>query len=360
MVSFIGIDSTNFFRQGRNAFKAPLGVGIEVEDYDGFDKKYRSIIDSLVHHYGIETNRKCLKSHYIYEKKPEHASSFGTEFTKQIIPFLKNVYVMHTILNQAHTPEILCYNGAKIMTVNEFVPLLQSYYVHIVTWKILNDFNETKQSTFFLDHFTGSITPAWEEIENENLLVFSGGEYCNPLISTADIISKHITDYIHINRKKLEFAAISSAFNSFQITEINNSMDATEVGQALQSGTTKLYQRFVYDLSKITPSVRRSIDVDRKLKHPVHFILTSKKLPKEKEALEMTPLYDIITNNAYSSQGCVRSLNIDDLTNEVRYMRDGDHIVTVGNTALENAKYLVNELTGLSINVVPSAELLKG
>lgn len=357
MASFIGIDSTNFFRQGLNAFKAPLGVGIEVEDYDGFDKKYRSIIDSLVSKFGIETNRKCLKSHYIYEKKPEHATSFGTEFTRQIIPFLKNVYVMHTILNQSHTSEILCYNGAKTITVNQFIPILQSYYAHIVAWKILDEFNETKQSTFFLDHFTGSITKAWVEIENENLFVFSGGEYCNPLISTADIISKYITDYIHINRKKLEFAAISSALSDFQITEINNSMGATEVQQ---SGSTKLYQRFIYDLSKITPHVRRTIDVDRKLKHPVHFILTSKKLPKEKEALEMTPLYDIITNNAYSSQGCVRSLNIDDLTSEVRYMKDGDHIVTVGNVALENAKYLVNELTGLSINVVPSTELLKG
>lgn len=237
------------------------------------------------------------------------------------------------------------FNGTKTLSVNEFIPILQSFYNHVIAWKLLNDFSNTKQSEIFLDHFTGSITKAWEEIENNNLFILSAGEYCNPLISTADIISKYISDFIHINIKKLDYDGISSAFTNFEIVEISDTMGTLEIEEALKTDSTKLYQRFVYDLNMITPSSRRTMNVDRKLKHPIYFILTSKKLIKEKDAMESTPLYDLITNMAYASKGCVHGLNVDDLTKEVQYMQNGDEIIAIGEDALSNAKYLVEDLT---------------
>ena len=359
MASFIGIDTTNFFREGFKAFKAPLGVAVEVDDYDGFDDNYQKIVGQLIQDLSIDTNRKCVKSHYIYEKNPKTAVRFGVKFTEKIIPYLKNIHIAHTILNQLKTPEIMCCNGTMKLSTNQFVPILESYYNHIVAWKIIQDFPEKKESVFCLDHFTGSITKAWEEIENDNLFVLSAGEYCDPLISTADIIAKYISDFIHNTGTKLDYSSISSAFSNFNVTEVKHDMDATEIENALNTTTTKLYQRFIYDLRMITPSSRRSMNVDKKLKHPVIFVLTSKKLSKEKSAMETTPLFDIITNKAYAIHGCVKAINIDDLNSEIRYMKDGDEMVTVGDDAFDKAKYLIEDLSGFSIKITTSKELLK-
>ena len=71
--SCIGIDATNYFKRIRQAFRAPIGVGLEVEDYDVFARKYDSVMEDLKDKYDVATGRKCLKSHYIHEKIPSSA-----------------------------------------------------------------------------------------------------------------------------------------------------------------------------------------------------------------------------------------------------------------------------------------------
>ena len=352
--SYIGIDSTNYFKQIRQAFRAPIGVGLEVEDYDAFARKYDSVMEDLRDKYGVATGRKCLKSHYIHEKIPSSARQFIVDFTESVIPHVKTVFVAHTILNSQKTPKILCYDGSEKKDPNEFISYLQNYYPHVLAWKILETLPDRKDSVFMLDHFTGNVTKAWRQIEDESIEVYPSGEYCNPLISSADLVSKYVNDFIHFGWMKLEFGSISKAFEPFGVEEIKADR---ETSAPEPSAKTKLLQYFIYDLSMITPHEKRAIDVGRKLKHPVYFLLTGKKFRSEGDALQDTVYFDIVANRVYGDHGSMRAMNIDEMKNEFRVMRDGDKIIAFGSEALELAGYIVNDFSGLKVEIISSRDL---
>lgn len=356
----IGVDCVTFFHDGKiSAFKAPLGVAIETDDYDAFNSVYLEIITNLKAKYKLDTDRMCLKGHFILEKLKEKGREFVSEFVDKIIPSLKMIYVCHTVISQDKVPEIFCCKGTKKIETMDFVNRLCSSYEHIVIWRLLQDFAEKSNSLIFCDYFTGVETKAWQDLEsNPNLSIFSAGEYCNPLISTADLICKYINDSLRSKGAKLGFYGISDVFQNNSVIEIKSDMDATDVEEVLKNNKTKLYQTFPYTLSHMTPDSFRKMEVDAKIKHPVIYILTSKKIPKEREAMEHTKLYDILTNFAYQSKGCLRSINIDEINDEIRYMLEGDTVVTVGDIALEKANYLVNDLL-VPLKIVSSRDLIK-
>lgn len=352
--SYIGVDTTNYFKKIKQVFRAPIGVGLEIEDYDGFTHKYDSVIDELKNKHGISTNRKCLKSHYVYEKNPSSARQFVVDFTEKIIPYVKTVFVSHTILNSQKTPSIHCYNGNKELVPNEFISYLQSYYPHILAWKILTTLPDRKDSMFMLDHFTGNVTKAWKQIENENITIYPSGEYCNPLISSADFVSKYVNDFIYLNQIKLEFNSIAKAFEPFDVAEIKVEDDSSTLEP---NNKTRLLQYFIHDLSMITPHENRAIDIDRNLKHPVYFLLTGKKFNNERDALQHTMYFDIAVNRVRNDHGSIRGLNIDEMKNELKAMQDGDKIIAFGSEAFELATYLVNDFSGLKIEIISSRDL---
>ncbi|HZS74779.1 MAG TPA: hypothetical protein VFA69_09805 [Candidatus Nitrosotalea sp.] len=358
--SAIGIDSVTFYHDGKTAaFKAPLGVAIEVENYEAFDTRYLQVITGLKSKYSLNTERTCLKGHYILDKLKGKGCDFINDFVDQILPSLKMIFVCHTVVSSEKVPEIFCCNGTKKITTSEFVDRLCSSYEHIIAWKLLQDFADKHNSLIFSDYFTGVVTKAWIDLEsNHNLSIVSAGEYCNSLISTADLICKYINDSLRSKNEKLGFYGISHAFQSKAVVEISDKMDGDQISEALKNNKPKLYQRFPYSLSQITPDSFRKIEVDAKMKHPVTYVLTSKKIPHEREAMEHTQLYDILANMSYQSKGCLRSINIDEINDEIRYMQKGDVLVTVGDLAEEKASYIVNDL-GVPLRIVSSRDLIK-
>lgn len=153
---------------------------------------------------------------------------------------------------------------------------------------------------------------------------------------------------------RLELGSISKAFESFGVEEIE--ADHKTFMPKL-SAKTKLLQYFIYDLSMITPYEKRAIGVDRKLKHPVYFLLTGKKFRSEGDALQGTVYFDIVANRVYADHGSMRAMNIDEMKNEFKVMRDGDKIIAFGNEALELADYIVNDFSGLKVEIISSRDL---
>ena len=351
---YIGIDTTNYFREIKRVFHAPIGVGLEIENYDEFTQKYDSVIEELKNRYSISTNRKCLKSHYVYEKTPSSAKQFMVDFTEKIIPYVKTIFVSHTILNSHKTPQIYGYNGNKEFSPNDFISYLQSYYPHVLAWKILETLPDRTDSVFMLDHFTGHVTKAWQQIEDRNISIYPYGEYCNPLISSADFVSKYVNDFIYFNLMRLEFCSVSKAFEPFNVEEIR--IDR-ENSTPKPSTKTRLLQYFIHDLPMITPHENRAIDVDRKLKHPIYFLLTGKKFNHESDALQHTVYFDIIANRVCDDHGSMRAINIDRMTNVLKVMQDGDKIIAFGSEAFELANYIVNDFSGLKIEIISSRDL---
>ena len=91
--------------------------------------------------------------------------------------------------------------------------------------------------------------------------------------------------------------------------------------------------------------------------HPVYFLLTGKKFRNEGQALQSTAYFDIVANRVYDDHGSMHTMNIDEMRNELRVMQDGDKIITFGSKALELARYLVNDFSGLKIEIVSSRNL---
>lgn len=356
--SYVGIDSATFYHDGITTFKAPLGVAVETENFEDFNEQYVGIINELKKKYNLETNRVCVKGHFLGTKIGIDGSFwFVNDFVEKIITYLKMIYVCHVVISPTKLAEITFSNGSKMPTM-KFVDLLTSSFNHLIAWNILEQFSEINQSIIFMDYFTGITTNAWRTMEgNPNLYALSAGEYCNSLISTADLICKYINDSLYRDREKLGFNGISKVFSNKNVNEVKPNMDTTEIKKVLDNKNTKLYQTSNSPFKMITPNSKRNIEIDRKLKHPVSFVLPSYKLLKEKGILESSPLFDSLTNDAYKNQGCVRTINLDDLTRETRYMKQGDKIITIGDEALESAKYL--KQFGIPVEIIPSDDLIK-
>jgi len=358
--SFVGIDSMTFYHEGKTTFRAPLGVAIEVTNYDDFNEKYVTIIKELKDKFHLDTPKLCVKGHFITSKiGPEASRWFNNEFVGKIIPELKMIYVCHAVISPIKIPNIIFSNGTQVPAM-KFVDILTSSFNHVIAWNLLNQFSQMNESHLYIDHFTAVRTNAWDDLEaNKNIFILSSGEYCNSLISTSDLLCKFINDNLFLNNKKMGFDGISEVFSAQQINEIKPNMDSHEVSIIMEDNNiTKLYQTGNSPFSMITPNSRRNIEVDSRLKHPVTFVLPSHKVEKEKKILENSPIFDLLVNDAFTNHGCVRSINLDDLPNDVRYMKAGDKVITIGDKALEDANYLVKGY-GLPVEIITSDEILK-
>ena len=349
--SYIGIDSTTFFHAGKTTFKAPIGVAVEVKNHERFDKYYFDIMEKLKQKYEIDTPKMCLKAHYVFEKLGSKRKQFLDEFVDAVIPQLTMIYVGHLIIPPKKIPEIISTNGTRTPTM-KFRDMLLSSFNHVVAWNILERFPDKTESYIFMDYFTAVTTSAWEDMrENQNIFVLPSGEYCNTLISTADFFCKFIRYYLNIKHEKVGHGGISSVFADREVDEIKQDEKNASDG-------CKLYQQSRSTLAKIAPISNRTMDVDLRLKHPVYYILSDQRLKKEKSILVSSPLYDKLTNNAIKTHGCVRVINLDDMPNEVKYMRPNDRIITIGKKAQDDAAYLVDGY-GLLIDIISSQDIMK-
>lgn len=353
----VGIDSAMFYHDGLTNFRAPFGVAVIVNNYDRFNSTYTQIVNELKAKYNVNSPRICVKGYFLsMQIGSNNARLFVEEFLEKILPSLNLIYVNHAIISPIKVPEIFCANSTKMPTM-DFMNVLTNSFNHVVAWNLLTDFPELKDSQIFMDHFTGKKTRAWEDLEdNKNIFVLPAGEYCNSLISTSDLICRYIRSYLFTNRERFGFDGISSAFGAKGVRGALTDTEDNEISNVLNSDV-KLYQTNNSPFRMITQNSNHRIEVDSHLKHPVSFVLQSHRLPKERNVLEYTPIFDLLTNNAYEKCGCVHFLNPDDLQSAVRYMRHGDKIITIGNKAFEDAKYLRN--FGINVDVVTSEELLK-
>ena len=112
--------------------------------------------------------------------------------------------------------KVVDHDGSKELTSNGFISCLQSYYPHVLAWKILETLPDRRDSMFVLDYFAGNITKTWRQIENENTTVYPSGEYCNPL-SSSTVVSKYVNDFLHLGWMKLEPGSVSRVSEPFDV-----------------------------------------------------------------------------------------------------------------------------------------------
>jgi|GEM_PF-5591314 len=344
----VGIDSMTYMRVGRTTFKAPLGVAVEVNDYASFKADYTRITTKLLAEHSISSKRKALKSYRIFSiTDKKNADSFINSFADSIQQYVKMLYVCHSVIPPKKISQIYCYRGSKIITPIECINLLSSSYPHCIAWSFLKDFPNMSESSIFVDSFDGEETKAWEQIKsNPNLHIFPAGDECNALISTADLLTRYIDVTIRNKQSELGTKDLTAKFGSVGIQSCFENFHGLTI------------PKFLDTLSEITPDTSKSIDISAKLKHPCFFVVSSHYVKKEKEIIESTQLYDTLTNQAFDNDGCVKFFNLDETANELKKIKDGDIVVTVGDKAYETMEYLLNDVGLVNAKIIKSRDLL--
>jgi len=168
MTQVIGFDAKETIRIGTNGsrYSYPLGVSVEVFDFNKFKEQYEQAIKTINKEYSIENRRKVYSFQYFaklygIDYAVDISNSFLNEIKKNIIT--TNVYF--TNISEIKTPEIFMYCedgiGVKKPT-NEFIKTLIQPYSYICAWKYLSE-NKNSKSKLLIDNFQAQITRAWQK-----------------------------------------------------------------------------------------------------------------------------------------------------------------------------------------------------
>ena len=199
----------------------------------------------------------------------------------------------------------------------DFYDLISPAYTMLCAWKHSRD--RTKD-VLLLDSFQGRVCPAWNEFyQTAKAHVYFNGDRCNPLISTADLLTR--------------LAKLRMLKNRVQFLE--KEMDAVfpEAGQ-------KYRKHFLGSmfLKKMCPHKRTRLDCSGLIKHPLTVIIReTPKDDQERDMIEGTPAFSELLKKAHDADGCVKFF---DMSADARALTKGDVVFTIGERGEKIAKQL--------------------
>jgi len=327
MSSIIGFDSKETHREINSQDQIfPLGASIEIYDYEKFKNEYDKAMKTIWDSINEKRKRKVYSFQYFAKK-------FGMEDAQELlIPFLKNIHphiinadIYFTNIPEKKIPEVYMYNmdeRKETKKINEFLTTLVQPYSYICAWKQCFTNEKQADQILWLDNFQGKSTVAWNVLWGKKPSIYYKGDYCNALISTADILAGVVDNSL-----------IDQPFSKKSINEILS-------GKLKLRGKTNIIGS--QDLRWIVPVSRKMINTTRFLKHPIYYLITQKR-PKEleyKESIhqfEYSPIFDEIANIAYNNNGAIKFY---DKTQDYMHIRAEDIVIYFEETGQEIAKSL--------------------
>ncbi len=330
MTQIVGFDAKETIRidSEGNRYNYPLGVSVEIVEYDKFKTQYEKAIKTINEKYKLENKRKVYSFQYFAKIYGiDRAVDISNRFLKEIKSNIISTNVYFTNISEIKTPEIFMYCedeiGAKKPT-NEFIKTLIQPYSYICAWKYLNE-NKNSNSTLFIDNFQAQTTKAWQKIKSKKPVVFYKGDLCNPVISTADILA----GVIDFELQKSKFCI--NSINKIVTKNLGLKGEAYLIGSP--------------DLSQISPISRQQIDTSKLLKHPVYYLISEKR-PSEMEyyefrdQFEFSKIFDEIVNIAYENNG---SIKLYEASRDYKYFTKEDRVIYYEKNGKEIAESLINQ-----------------
>jgi len=330
MTQIVGFDAKETIRTDTkgNRYNYPLGVSVEIFDFNKFKERYDKSIKTISKKYDIENKRKVYSFQYFaklygMDSAIDISKCFLNEIKKNIIT--TNVYF--TNISEIKTPKIFMYCedgiGVKKPT-KEFIKTLIQPYSYICAWKYLNE-NKNSKSKLFIDNFQAQTTRAWQKIQSNKPIIYYKGDLCNPVISTADMLAGVIDSEMQNSK--------------FCIDSIN------EIVTKNLGLKGKTYLIGSPDLSYISPVSRQQIDTSMLLKHPVYYLITEKR-PTEmdyyefRDQFEFSKIFDDIVNIAYENNG---SIKLYEASRDYKFFTKDDRIIYYEKNGKEIAESLINQ-----------------
>jgi len=307
--SIFGIDSKKHIRQTEKdgdikEFRSNIGVVVNPTDIEKFEEDYDKIITTMFENFKLTREKKVYKSHEIGKLltgHPEKIRAFHIGFAREM---LNNDYIninyFYTSINTKYLKgkkvNLFGEYGRPTRTtdVKSFINILDGYYNVICGWK-LTKITKLHNCTFILDGIE-NIYPsnAWQNLtKHNNVQIIYGGDHTDPLLSTADILIKHLDLFLREDYRPI---------NEDTIKGIVTYDDKIK--------TDNIYYHYIGnpDLSDIKPNedkIYNLLDLKDFIKRPIIFV-SKGSLPQQRIILENLPIYYKIYNKAYALHASVR------------------------------------------------------
>lgn len=312
---------------GDRSFLGCLGICLEYSNQNSFADTYSKLIDNLIEKSGGVRSRAILKS---YDIRKLYGSNVGTyisdlgEFTERLVVSGVKIHTAFTTLNPKIVPDgIKLYGTGKdpVETIRpiDFLKRLNTYYPYIAAWKAVRS-GKFRNATILLDSFTGEQTEAWEDIStHHNVQIFPKGDSCNPYISSADIVTRYLNEYLSSHRLHLTEEGIGTAF------EACNVLDAS------------VYYVGHGDFKKIVPSKKQQIFYEQFYPRPLCYLIPEALFEKDSEIVEQSPLYQKILDFAAEQNSGLKFFT---QYEDIPRLHPGDLMIYIGEKGKAQANYL--------------------
>lgn len=336
-ISVMAADSKPFSRGSDPLiFKGCLGVCLGFSKPAEFYKIYDVGIRSILKETTGERHRDILKSFDLRQLFGEDYSAYVKALASFVKILSENKILIScafTTLNTQKLPDGIPKYGtgrSPVKKINpmQFIDELNECYDYVTAWKIVKTLG-IRNTTIYLDHFTGEITHAWDELcYHHKVTVIPKGDSCNPFISACDIVTKYIDGYLFQKHLLLDETGIARAFESCDVS----SPHVLYLGHG--------------DLQDIVPIKKEQIDCYKHYTKPMTYILKEGLFNAESKIIENSPLYQKILQFAYEKGTGIKFLSFEE---DNRKIRQGDHIIYLGENGKKHAEYL----NKLGYNIVP-------
>ena len=227
IISTIACDS-KFHKRGR-VFKGCLGTCLMMDSPDSLNKAYDDFIYDLFAKHKVEMSRSIYKAYDLRNKLSlSDTSDFINtlnEFYIMLMDFDKlNIVIFYTTFNTRILPTVTYYGRSRTPQKNvktlDFLDALSQYYDYVCPWKVSKVLH-LKECTVLLDTFQGEVTNSWNELaHHHNVEIFMKGDQCNPLIASADIVTRFIDESLASKRLNLVNVGIEDAIKEYGMENV--------------------------------------------------------------------------------------------------------------------------------------------
>lgn len=317
-------------------FRACLGTCLGFAKPSEFPERYNENLETICKKYGIKRERSILKSYDLAKECSDDRDKYMnilSEFTAFLGANNVHINITYTSFVLAKLPQGITKYGSgkspsrKIGTV-EFLQELNNYYPYISAWIVAKSVM-LRNTTILLDNFEGEITNAWDELRaHHEVKILPRGDLCNPFISSADIVTKYVDEYLSFNRMVLNEENIKSALLAANI----HNPHVFYVGHG--------------HLPDIVPRIQKPINCQDYYVRPMTFVIKEDLLAKENQYIENSPVYHKILSFAHEKKTGVRFFSSSE---DHKRIQNGDYMIYLG----KNGKDIVDFLNSLGFEIVP-------
>lgn len=349
MVDFISVmaaDGKLYERTGMNgSFFGCLGVCLSFSDPESYKQHYLKILNQ---HYGFilgNGGKNVIKSHDIkkWTWQNDQFLSSMKDFVQDVCTDDVTINVVFSTFNPQILPDKIKMYGTnktpeeRIDVVDFLKNKLHQYYPYITAWKVSKS-AQLHGSNIYLDHFSlHSYTHAWNELcSHHSVFIYPHGDACNAFISSADIITRYIDEYLNTHHLRLEESSIRRAFRFCDELKIN----IFYVGHP--------------DIRDIVPLHKEPFILGEFYPNPMIYLIREGILGKEEtNFIENSPAWTRLLNYANSINGSVKYL---DFQKDSLFIKKGDILVYFDSEGEKKARYIRSMLYEVDVKSIESIQ----